>query len=233
MSYILPQSTVELYIFIALLSKTPLTPHIPLNLSHWNSRSEFPQFSALSSWAKGLLPLGEKLFTLWQEDTGQFMECYQIVNRFQRPLDTISDISRHMLVFYFLQTPEKLPPKYASFAHQRFSWVFLRIYSDRTDRINNFLTYFYSGFIDLTSKYSKTPLYPLRPALPHHLCFHFCLRHLFPLECKLPTVTSALYTFFILGSFYIQSLKFFFNSGINFFFFFLSLIFRLLFSPYL
>lgn len=141
------------------------------------------------------------------------------MNRFQRPLDTISGISRHMLVFYFLQTPEKLPPKYASFGHQCFSWVFLRIYSDRT---NNFLTYFYSGFIDLTSKFSKTSLYPLPPALPRHLHFHFCLRHLFPLECKLPTVTSpALYTFLSWEVPTFSLWNFLFNSGINFFSFFL------------
>lgn len=152
------------------------------------------------------------------------------MNRFQRPLDTISGVSRHMLVFYFLQTPEKLPPKYASFGHQCFSWVFLRIYSDRT---NDFLTYCYSSFIDLTSKYSKISLYLLpAPRPPNNsftfifvsdICFHWSA------SCQLSLLLQC--TLFYLGKLLHSVSEIFFSiQGLTFFF---SLIFYLVSSPYL
>lgn len=42
--YTWSQSTAKLYVFVASLSKIPLTLHIPWNLSPGSSYSEFPQF---------------------------------------------------------------------------------------------------------------------------------------------------------------------------------------------
>ena len=206
---------------MALLSKTPLTPHIPLNLSCGHSCSEFPQFSPLAPepnasclWEKCHLLFGKKTLV----DLRNAIK-FVFVNISPRPLDAISDISRHKPLFYFLQTPKKLPPKNASFGQQCFSWIFLRIHSGIT---NNFLTYEYSGFIFrvITSKCSKTSFFFFSAfTFVSDICFLWC--------CQLPILLPC--TLLYLGQFLHSVSEIFFSiQGLTFY----SLIFYLLSSLY-
>lgn len=130
-NYILPQGTVKLYIFISSFSKILLTLHIPLNLSHGHSCSDFPQFSPLHSepdafclWERCHLLFGKKtLADLWNAIKFLF------VNLSQRPLGIISSISKGESLLFPPNTGEavtKICQFFFFFCHLCFSRIFLR-----------------------------------------------------------------------------------------------------------
>ena len=206
----LPQSTVELYIFIALLSKTPLTPHIPLNLSHGNSRSEFPQFSALSSWGKCLLPLGESHLLFGKKTLVNFWNAIKLWTVFK-------DLWIQSLVFLGICLC------FTSSKHQRschqnmpalvtnaFPEYFLE-YILTEPTISWPISIVVSLILPLNSQRLLSTPYPQpSPATStfifvSDICFHWSA------SCLLSLLLHCTLFFFILGSFYIQSLKFSFQ----------------------
>lgn len=95
---------------------------------HWTFLLGIPALSShnspIRSPAKCLLPLGEMPFSFWQEVTGWCLECYQICvcELFSKTFGyNLSYFQEWKPLFYFLQTLEKLIPKYASFNHPNFS----------------------------------------------------------------------------------------------------------------
>lgn len=136
---------------------------------------------------------------------------------FLKDLWALSLVFPWVSLFYFLQTLERLPPKYASInGRLYFSQIVFRSCSST---YKNSLTYFCRGFLfrDITSKMLKN--------VSLFSPFHFCLTHWFPSVCSLPTAAFPAWQPSSSCSVYIHSLWNFFPIQGNTFF---SLIFYLL-----
>lgn len=86
--------------------------------------------SPIGPWAKCRLPLGEMPFTLWQEDTGWSLECYQmcVCEPLLKTFGHGSGIPGGRLGFTSTKHWRRCTNN-AGLGHQAFPWLFLTTYS--------------------------------------------------------------------------------------------------------